>query len=107
MSVQFGRWNVGGPPPAADLVETVAQILAPHGPDSKETYLKDGLAILYGAFNTTHESCLEIQPHVFASGTVIACDGRLDNRTELLRDLSGRVSCKDSDLAIVACASEN
>ena len=87
MSVQFGRWNVEGPAPAADYIEKVRTMLAPYGPDSDESYSKDGMKSLYRAFCTTKESWRETQPHVCTSGTVITWDGRLDNRAELLSSL--------------------
>ena len=40
MSVQFGRWNFEGQPPAPDYVEKVSATLAPYGPDSDESYSK-------------------------------------------------------------------
>ena len=56
MSVQFGRWNFEGQPPAPDYIEKVSAALAPYGPDSDESYSKGGVQILYRAFHTTKES---------------------------------------------------
>ena len=67
MSVQFGRWNFGGQPPAPDYIEKVCAVLAPYGPDSNERYDKGGVKILYRAFHTTEESHREVQPHIFES----------------------------------------
>ncbi len=92
MSAQFGRWNFEGPAPAADYIEKVNATLAPYGPDSNESYSKDGMKILYRAFCTTKESWRETQPHVSPSGAVLTWDGRLDNRAELLRELHGALT---------------
>src|ERR1700704_6544857 len=87
MSVQFGRWNWEGQPPAPDYIEKVSRVLAPYGPDSNESYSKDGVKILYFAFHTMKESRRETQPHISPSGAVITWDGRLDNRGELISEL--------------------
>ena len=87
MSVQFGRWNFEGQPPAPDYIEKVSATLAPYGPDSNESYSKGGVRILYRAFHTTKESHRETQPHISPSGAVITWDGRLDNRAELISEL--------------------
>jgi asparagine synthase (glutamine-hydrolysing) len=107
MSVQFGRWNLEGRPPARDYIEKVCTILAPYGPDSNESYAEGGVKILYRAFHTTKESHRETQPHISTSGVVITWDGRLDNRAELIGELRDAVTKNSTDLAIVAAAYEN
>ncbi len=106
MSVQFGRWNFEGQPPAPDYIEKVSATLAPHGPDSNESYSKGGINILYRAFYTTKESRREKQPHISSSGAVITWDGRLDNRAELISELSDSLTNNSTDVAIVAAAYE-
>jgi asparagine synthase (glutamine-hydrolysing) len=106
MSVQFGRWSFDGPPPAPDYIEKVRAALAPYGPDSNESYSEGGVKILYRAFHTTKESRRETQPLIFASGTVIAWDGRLDNRAALISELRDFLSISSTDVAIVAAAYE-
>jgi asparagine synthase (glutamine-hydrolysing) len=106
MSVQFGRWNFEGQPPAGDYIEKVSTTLAPHGPDSNETYSKGGVKILYRAFHTTKESRRETQPYISPSGAVITWDGRLDNRTELISELRHCLTINTTDVAIVAAAYE-
>jgi asparagine synthase (glutamine-hydrolysing) len=106
MSVQFGRWNFAGQPPAPDYIEKVSATLAPYGPDSNESYSKGGVKILYRAFHTTQESHREAQPHISPSGAVITWDGRLDNRAELISDLHQLLTIASTDVAIVAAAYE-
>ncbi|MGA2335019.1 MAG: asparagine synthase-related protein [Terriglobales bacterium] len=106
MSVQFGRWNFEGQPPAPDYIEKVSATLAPYGPDSNESYSKGGVKILYRAFHTTKESHREKQPHISSSGAVITWDGRLDNRAELISELSDSLTNGSTDVAIVAMAFE-
>ena len=106
MSVQFGRWNWEGQPPAPGYIEKVSAALAPYGPDSNEAYSKGGVKILYRAFHTTRESRRETQPHISPSGAVITWDGRLDNRAELISDLRDSLTIASTDVAIVAAAYE-
>jgi asparagine synthase (glutamine-hydrolysing) len=104
MSVQFGRWNFEGQPPAPEYIEKVSAALAPYGPDSDESYSNGGLRILYRAFHTTKESRRERQPHISSSGAVITWDGRLDNRTDLIDELADSLTVDSTDVAVVAGA---
>jgi asparagine synthase (glutamine-hydrolysing) len=104
MSVQFGRWNLDGKPVDPTYVAKVKPILAPYGPDDEGTYATTSLSILYRAFHTTKESRRETQPHVSESGVVITWDGRLDNRTELIRRLRDTLTIGATDVSIVAAA---
>ncbi len=106
MSVQFGRWNFEDQPPAPNYIEKVSATLAPYGPDSNESYSKGGVRILYRAFHTTKESRREKQPHISSSEAVITWDGRLDNRAELISELSDSLTNGSTDVAIVAMAFE-
>src|ERR1039458_3598646 len=106
MSVQFGRWNFKGQPPTPDYVDKVSSVLARYGPDSSKAYSQGGVDILYRAFHTTKESHREMQPYISRSGSVITWDGRLDNRTELIRDLAGSATSSSTDVEIVAAAYE-
>jgi asparagine synthase (glutamine-hydrolysing) len=106
MSVQFGRWNFEGQLPAPDYIEKVSATLAPYGPDSNESYSNGGVRILYRAFQTTKESRREKHPHISSSGAVTTWDGRLDNRAELISELSDSLTNGSTDVAIVAMAFE-
>src|SRR5262249_16338006 len=55
---------------------------------------------------TTKESRRETQPYLLPSGAVLTWDGRLDNRTEIIRLLSDVVTAASTDVAIVAAAYE-
>src|SRR6266576_185472 len=104
MSVQFGRWNFEGRPPAGDYIDKVSEALAPYGPDSNESYADGRVQILYRAFHTTKESRRETQPHISRSGAVVTWDGCLDNRAELISELSESLTGASTDIAIVAAA---
>jgi len=104
MSVQFGRWNFEGQPPAPDYIEKVSATISPYGPDSNESYSKGGVRILYRAFHTTKESRREKQPCISPSGAVVTWDGRLDNRADLISELRDSATVNSTDAAIVAAA---
>jgi asparagine synthase (glutamine-hydrolysing) len=106
MGVQFGRWNLDGGPSSPDYLEKVQEALSSYAPDGTSSYRMPGVSIFYGALHTTNDSRGETQPHVSPSGTVITWDGRLDNRAELLHQLSDRLPRTSPDVRIVARAYE-
>jgi len=106
VSVQFGRWNLDGRLADREYLAKAEGMLAPYGPDGGGTYIKDSVGILFRAFHTTKESRNEAQPHVTASGTVLTWDGRLDNRAELIRDLTDILTTGSTDDSVVAAAYE-
>lgn len=106
MSAQFGQCNFDGKPVDRDEIEKVRTALSPYGPDGEGSILEDNLVILYRAFHTTKESRSEQQPYRSASGVVITWDGRLDNRADLVRDLSGEVSIESTDVQVVGALFE-
>lgn len=104
MSVQFGRWSPTGDQPSPEYLKKVDALLAPYGPDGANYFADAGLAVLVRAFHTTNESRCEPQPSVSKSGAVLTWDGRLDNRSELIRLLQDGVSHDAPDVSIVAAA---
>src|SRR6266567_9206518 len=104
MSVQFGRWNFDGKPIDADYVDKFHSATAPFAPDGGGYYSRDNVFIGYRAFHTTKESHREKQPHTTPSGAVIAWDGRLDNRSDLISELRVVPAESSTDLDIVAAA---
>jgi asparagine synthase (glutamine-hydrolysing) len=91
-------------PPLLDFLQKVNTVLVPYGPDTCNSYHKDGVSILYRAFHTTKESRRESQPHTSQSGAVITWDGRLDNRAELIAGFDRPLSSDFADVSIVAAA---
>lgn len=106
MSVLFGRWNLDGMPVDAGYLEKAKTVISSYGPDGEGSYTTQNIAIIYRAFHTTKESRSEKQPHITASGAVIAWDGRLDNRPELISSFSDLLTTDSTDLSIVATAYE-
>jgi len=104
MSVQFGKCSFDGKPVDPQDLDEVRPVLAPYGPDGEGYICKDSFGLLYRSFHTTKESRREIQPHVSESGVVLTWDGRLDNRKELIGQMSGEAARESTDLEIVAAA---
>lgn len=102
MSVQFGICNFDAKPINPQELEEVRSTLAPYGPDDEGYICQGNIAVVYRAFYTTSESRREKQPHVLQSGGIITWDGRLDNRSDLIKQLGGRLSSDSTDLEIVA-----
>jgi asparagine synthase (glutamine-hydrolysing) len=106
MSVQFGTCNFDGRPTDREYLASAEGLLAPYGPDGGSTYVKDGIGILFRALHTTKESRSEAQPHITPSSAVLAWDGRLDNRDELVREFGDVLDTRSTDVSIVAAAYE-
>jgi asparagine synthase (glutamine-hydrolysing) len=104
MSIQFGRWNFDGKPVDPGYLEKVKPMLSVYGPDDAGCYAKQDIAILHHAFHSTKESLAERQPRVTSSGCILVWDGRLDNRKDLIGDLSGLETDDTADIEIVAAA---
>jgi asparagine synthase (glutamine-hydrolysing) len=106
MSVIFGTWNFESRTPSPDYLDKVYTTLAAYGPDGCESYSGEGLNIAYHAFHTTRESHHQSQPFVSRSGLVVAWDGRLDNRKELIAQSGDSITDDTADVCIVAAAYE-
>ena len=104
MSVQFGRWNFDGAPVDSEYLTEVDAVIRTYGPDDGGCYSAGDVGILYRAFHTTRESCHQAQPHLAATRAVITWDGRLDNRSDLIRKFKEDLTMNSSDVAIVAAA---
>jgi asparagine synthetase B (glutamine-hydrolysing) len=104
MSVQFGSWNFGYRPVEEMDLSPVRALLAPYGPDGRGSYHSEGVDIVYYALHETEESQREEQPCRTATKRVLTWDGRLDNRMDLLRELSEAFPASTPDVAVVAAA---
>jgi asparagine synthase (glutamine-hydrolysing) len=104
MSAVGGIINFSGAPVDAELLAQLADNLRAYGPDGGSELLHDSVGIVYRAFHTNLESRLERQPVVDQSGCILAWDGRLDNREELISLLHDElgVDCSDSSIVMAA-----
>lgn len=104
MSGFFGILNFDGCPVHAEILDRAAQSLVSHQCDGKRTHTDKTFGIVFCAFHTTREAHSEIQPFISASGAVITCDGRLDNRSELMDDLQHRTPVDTPDVTLFSMA---
>jgi asparagine synthase (glutamine-hydrolysing) len=89
MSALGGIFNFGNHPPPVDQyrLSALGKALEQRGPDSGGEAINGHVGMTYRAFHTTRESQFESQPLTSAEGHILAWDGRLDNRDELIREL--------------------
>ena len=104
MSVQAGVWNFDGSAADRKLIEEFNAALQQQGPDGESLYCEGPAALIYRPFHTTCESRREEQPYVSRRGFVVTWDGRLDNREDLLAEVSGDLDRGATDVSVVASA---
>ena len=104
MSAIGGIINFDGAPVDAHLLTQLGNNLQSYGPDGGFDVRQDSVGVVYRAFHTNLESRRERQPLVDQHGCVMAWDGRLDNREELISLLGDelRVDCSDSSIVVAA-----
>ncbi len=104
MSALFGVWNFDKKPIDVEKLAAANKLLTPYAPDAFEQHVGDGIVLVHYAFKTTPESRHEKQPFVSESRTVVAWDGRLDNREELIQRLGTPLENHSADVDIVSAA---
>lgn len=85
MSGIFGVWNLDEKPCDPKLLEDIGIALSHRGSDVVEHWRRGSVGLGARNFRETRESAFEIQPLVHSSGCVLVFDGRIDNRSELLK----------------------
>lgn len=75
------------------------------GPDGETKHLARSVGMVYRAFHTTPESHLEAQPLV-RHGSILAWDGRLDNREEIRSRVGRDAGERPTDVDLVFAAYE-
>ena len=89
MSAIFGFYNLDGKPVALSLLEQMSDTLAHRGADDKGVWSDEAVGLGQRMLWTTPESLHEKLPMVSDEcSAVITCDARLDNRAELIPQLS-------------------
>ena len=101
MSAFAGIVNVDGAPVDRRLLEDFGRRLTNHGPDGGGYKQTGSVGIVFRAYHTDRESKLERQPLVSATGHILAWDGRLDNRAELISQLPDYIDQSSTDVEIV------
>ena len=101
MSAFAGIVNFDGAPVDRRVLDGLARSLARLGPDGGGYKQTQNVGVVFRAFHTDRESRLERQPLVSVRGHILAWDGRLDNRDELITQLRGCVDQSPADVEIV------
>ncbi len=106
MSGISGIWHLDSKPLPKQLLEAVAARLLHRGPHYTGHWINSSLGLSANVLHVTAESLSEVQPALHHSGCVLVFDGRVDNREELIADLSPAEgltsSSPDSQLALLA-----
>lgn len=87
MSALAGILNFNGAPVHRTVLDALAHSLAKHGPDSGAHKQTANVGIVVRGYHTDSKSRLDRQPLVSIRGLILAWDGRLDNRSDLLSQL--------------------
>jgi asparagine synthase (glutamine-hydrolysing) len=105
MSAIFGTHSFSDrhAPPAA--LARMTEVLAHRGPDGFGAWCSGPVGLGHGMLRTTHESLHERLPKDYDNGKlIITADARLDNRKELIAELSTSLSQKSSDSEVILAA---
>jgi len=108
MSALGGILNFGNTPATVDR-DQLAQLgvaLEARGPDGGRDLIIGNIGMTYRAYHTTPESRYEHQPYVSKDGHILSWNGRLDNRTDLIREVRSHMlgHATVTDLEIVMAA---
>lgn len=105
MSAQGGIWHPDGKPIEKSFVDVIRHRLELQGPDGGADWEEPGLLMAHRAFHTDRNSRVELQPLCSLNGHVLTWSGRLDNRLELIHQLSDPLTEEQStDVALVMLA---
>lgn len=104
MSGIAGIFNLDGRPVDKALLESMSEAIAHRGPDEEAFWLQGSVGLAHRQLRTTPESLNEHQPTPLDNGDyVITCDGRVDNREELIPALAAHapVDAETSDAELL------
>lgn len=104
MSGIGGVFNFSEPRHIDFTVAMLGASLNDRGPDGGREVSNEVIGMVYRAFHTNSESRREVQPLVTRMGQMLAWDGRLDNRTDLLAQLPFGFDGSTTDVALVMAA---
>ena len=104
MSAIGGVFELNGAFVQADLLRRLGDSSTRFGPDGAGQLRHQSIGMVHCAFHTNQLSKREEQPLVDDAGHVLAWDGRLDNRKELLEWLGNEVGDDAPDVLIVLAA---
>lgn len=105
MSGIAGAWNTDGRPVEEAVIRRAGATIAHRGRDRADAWCSGAIGFITCLDRITPESAFERQPLSDQSGNALVFDGRLDNRDDLLRELTDNgVTPNSPDAAIVFAA---
>jgi asparagine synthase (glutamine-hydrolysing) len=107
MSAIGGIYQYEGNLVDSNALNALWRALASRAPDGGAKTQVGSIGMAYQAFHTSRESRLEKQPYLLFDGEMLAWDGRLDNRDELVHQLHDSLPDNyvgTTDVAIVMAA---
>src|ERR1044071_879524 len=104
MSAIGGILNFSNTGVDEELLLSLTERLAHRGPDGAFHVLCNSIGMFHLAFHTSRDSLHETQPFVSPTRQMLAWDGRLDNRDDLVRELAADLRDDRSDVALVMAA---
>ena len=107
MSGIAGIYYLDGSPVDPGVLKAMTDVVAYRGPDGIEQRVEKTVGLAHLQLFTTRESQKEHQPLASNDGNyVITCDGRVDNREELVEALNRRfpIGTDSTDAELILCA---
>ncbi|MFN2532214.1 MAG: asparagine synthase-related protein, partial [Pyrinomonadaceae bacterium] len=104
MSAIGGIYNFDGAPIDGELLISLGNELGTRNPDGGRNLSFNSIGMTHRAFHTTRDSQNELQPHVSRRRQLLAWDGRLDNRSDLIRALGDELIECQTDVPVVMAA---
>jgi len=102
MSGIAGVWNRDGKELDVAVLRRISASLGHRGRDGEGWHARESVGLACQHLWTTAEEVGERQPLTSASGVVLAIDGRLDNRDQLLRELDLPPTASDAACSLAA-----
>jgi asparagine synthase (glutamine-hydrolysing) len=104
MSAIGGLLSRNGAPLDGRALRRLGKDLAEIGPDGQSVLLRPPVGMVFCAFHTDRESRRTQQPVAFPDGCLLAWNGRLDNRSDLVRDLGESLPATPREVDFVLAA---
>ena len=105
MSGIAGVWNLDGRPVERQLITRIGSRIGHRGRDGSDIWCADTIALCAHVERISAESQSERQPVIDDAGNALVFDGRIDNRNDLIRQLSlcgAAAAAPDTAVALAA-----
>src|SRR4051794_35244575 len=102
MSGIVGLWNRDGRPVDPTVLSQMSDTIRHRGPDGEGQRIAGPIGVACRRHWIVPEEIGEAQPIVNRAGVILAMDGRLDNRNELLDALAMPAAASDAECVLAA-----